>query len=555
MSGTAKPSSRVQHLACFLLALVLSSQLVIPPVSGQGIVTGGGSWRLLSSNAGIPAMHAAVTRFNNVILLDRTDVGPSQINLANGKCRDDPNDQTLTHDCTAHSVIFDPDSNTVRPVEVLTDTWCSSGQFVTNGTLIQTGGDFDGNQKVRQFTPCPSSGTCDWVEEPGNELQVGRWYSTNQLLPDNSIVIVGGRGVYTYEFIPANGRPTFDLPLLHTTQDPGGLNDNYYPYVHLLPDGNLFIFANRDSVLLNYVTNTVVRTYPTIPGEPRNYPSAGSSVMLPLDGATGYTVAEIVVCGGSEYGAYHDYNAQYPASNTCGRMTATSTSPNWVMETMPIRRNMGDMILLPTRNVLIINGAQQGSQGWGGVYGNATLNPVTYLPNAASGSRFLTYAASTIPRVYHSTANLLPDGRILVAGSNSHQYPTYTGIFPTELRLESFSPPYLQSAYSSIRPGWQTWPGAVAFGQTFTITINVVTPPAGLVEVNFISCPFVTHSFAQGQRLLKLVVGKPTPTAIAQRYSVSVTAPPNGIVAPSSWYMAFLNNNGIPSRAVWIHVG
>lgn len=65
-------------------------------------------------------------------------------------------------------------------------------------------------------------------------------------------------------------------------------------------------------------------------------------------------------------------------------MTVTSTTPQWVMETMPSRRNMGDMILLPTRNVLIINGAQQGSQGWGAVFANPTLDPVAYLPKCCS---------------------------------------------------------------------------------------------------------------------------------------------------------------------------
>lgn len=175
-------------------------------------------------------------------------------------------------------------------------------------------------------------------------------------------------------------------------------------------------------------------------------------------------------------------------------MTVTSTTPQWVMETMPSRRNMGDMILLPTRNVLIINGAQQGSQGWGAVFANPTLNPVAYLPSAAAGSRFLTYTASAIPRVYHSTANLLPDGRILVAGSNSHQYYTYTGTFPTELRVESFSPPYLQSQYTSSKPGWVAWPNTVAYGQAFTITIALVTAPTATVEVNLISCPFTEGS-------------------------------------------------------------
>lgn len=55
----------------------------------------------------------------------------------------------LKHDCTAHSVLFDPSTNSVRPLTIQTDTWCSSGQFMPDGTLMQTGGDFEGVRKVR----------------------------------------------------------------------------------------------------------------------------------------------------------------------------------------------------------------------------------------------------------------------------------------------------------------------------------------------------------------------------------------------------------------------
>ncbi len=57
--------------------------------------------------------------------------------------------QTSTVDCTAHSAIFDPVSGTIRPLFIQTDTWCSSGQFDADGTLVQTGGDNDGLSKVQ----------------------------------------------------------------------------------------------------------------------------------------------------------------------------------------------------------------------------------------------------------------------------------------------------------------------------------------------------------------------------------------------------------------------
>jgi hypothetical protein len=208
--------------------------------------------------------------------------------------------------------------------------------------------------------PCDPSGTCDWVESATLELQSGRWYSTNQLLPDGRQIIFGGRSAFNLEFIPASANGPLYFPFLNATND--DQNDNLYPYVHLLPSGNLFVFANRDSIEYNYLTDTVVRAFPQIAGEPRNYPSAGSSVMLPLLGSNNFSLVEIVVCGGAQYGAYLNSASQTPCSSTCGRMVVSDPNPTWDMtDVMPFPRCMGDMILLPTRDVMIINGAQQGT--------------------------------------------------------------------------------------------------------------------------------------------------------------------------------------------------
>lgn len=163
--------------------------------------------------------------------------------------------------------------------------------------------------------------------------------------------------------------------------------------------------------------------------------------MLPLESGNEYSVVEVLVCGGARDGAFMDYREQYPASQTCGRIVVTDDDADWAMEDMPMRRTMGDMILLPTGDVLIINGAERGSQGWGKA-SDPVYTPVKYATYDAE-DRWLTLAAGTIPRVYHSTANLLVDGKILVAGSNTHQYYTFNSEFPTELRVEAFSPPYL----------------------------------------------------------------------------------------------------------------
>lgn len=507
-----------------------------------------GAWELLVSNAGIASMHTAVTRFNTVVLLDRTNIGPSRKLLPKGRCRHDPYDAILKRDCYAHSALLDLSTNQLRPLMILTDTWCSSGQFLPDGSLLQTGGDLDGFRKIRKFEPCDTTESCDWVESDDVALTEGRWYATNQILPDGSVIIVGGRGSNTVEYFPPRSAAAVDFPFLADAEDKQ--MDNLYPYVHLLPNDNLFIFANNKAVSYDYRGNKIVRNYPMLDGGPRNYPSAGSSVMLALIGD--YSTAEIVICGGAQFGAFIERSTDTPAHGSCGRIIATAPNPVWEMEDMPFGRIMGDMVMLPTGEVLIINGAQAGTQGFE-MGSNPCLYPVLYRPDQPVGLRFMTLNPGTVPRMYHSTANLLPDGRVLVAGSNPHVFYKFEAEFPTELRIEAFSPEYLSADRSNIRPVLVEIPEKVRYGEEFSIFVTVTLPIVGIVEVNLNSAPFSTHSFSQGQRLVKLAVNPAVPDDNG-RYHVVCTAPPTAVVAPPGFYMAFAVNQGVPSVARWIQL-
>jgi hypothetical protein len=507
-----------------------------------------GTWELLVPNAGIASMHTAVTRYNTVVLLDRTNIGPSRRMLPEGHCRNDPNDVTLKRDCYAHSVVLDLKTSEIRPLMILTDTWCSSGQFLPDGTLLQTGGDLDGLRKIRKFQPCEADGFCNWVELKDVELVHGRWYATNQILPDGSVAIVGGRATSTIEYYPPRESGPVLFPFLAEVEDKQ--MDNLYPYVHLLPNGHLFIFANNKAVLYDYEANKIVRDYPPLNGGPRNYPSAGSSAMLALQGD--FSTAVIVVCGGAQFGAFIEKSTDTPAHGSCGRIVATAPDPVWEMEDMPFGRVMGDMVMLPTGEVLIINGAQAGTQGFE-MASNPCLYPLLYRPDQPLGLRFMTLNPGTVPRMYHSTANLLPDGRVLLAGSNPHVFYKFEAEFPTELRIEAFSPEYLSLDRANLRPMIEGIPETVSFGESFDVSVSVSLPVVGIVEVNMGSAPFATHSFSQGQRLVKLAVTSAFPDG-DHRYKIQCTAPPNGMVAPPGYYMVFAVNQGVPSVARWVQL-
>nr|GFA60704.1 aldehyde oxidase GLOX1-like [Tanacetum cinerariifolium] len=335
------------------------------------------------------------------------------------------------------------------------------------------------------------------------------------------------------------------------TNDPK-LENNLYPFVFLNPDGKLFVFANSRAILFDYSKNEVLRMFPEIPGgDPRNYPSTGSAVLLPmriLKGNVG--VVEVLVCGGAPKGAFSKaLNGTFVrALRSCGRIRVSDPNPNWVMETMPLARVMGDMLLLPNSDVLIINGASSGTAGWENGR-DPVLHPVLYKPNNTLGDRFQVQTPSTIPRMYHSTAILVRDGRVLVGGSNPHIYYNFTNVlYPTELKFEAFSPSYLDSSLCGLRPKISSDSQTqFRYGDQVKIRFMLsghVDPNSLLVTM--VSPSFNTHSFSMNQRLL-ILDGVNTTTPIGNsKYQVVVTAPPSANVAPAKYYLLFVVYQQIP---------
>ncbi|GAV64230.1 Glyoxal_oxid_N domain-containing protein/DUF1929 domain-containing protein [Cephalotus follicularis] len=535
---------------------LISSQSLLPFGSSQG------EWQLLHASIGISPMHMQVLHNNKVIMFDRTDFGLSNLSLPGGRCRHDANDTALETDCTAHSVLYDIDTNSFRPLMVQTDTWCSSGSVLPDGTLVQTGGYNDGDRVVRTFNPCMND-DCDWVEFP-QYLSRRRWYSSNQILPDGRVIIVGGRGQFNYEFYPRSIESSsfslfFSFNFLRDTADE--YENNLYPFLHLLPDGNLFIFANTRSLSFDYNQNRVVREFPPIiDGNPRNYPSSGSSVLLPLDEFKGIE-PEILVCGGAPKGSYYQatHGVFISGSSTCGRLKVGQENPSWVMEQMPIPRVMGDMILLPNGDVIIINGAELGAAGWENGRGPIT-RPVLYRTYTERIDwRFSVLSASPRPRMYHSSVVLVPDGRVIVGGSNPHVYYNFTNVeYPTDLSLEAFNPPYLSAEYAPIRPRILSFDNNIGYGKTFSVrfTVQQYSTERFLLSIRIVAPSFTTHSFAMNQRMVVLKMNSNSNIAgIPSTYEVSVLGPSTAQIAPPGYYMLFVVHANIPSPGVWVKIG
>jgi len=291
----------------------------------------------------------------------------------------------------------------------------------------------------------------------------------------------------TLEYYPpknihgANGLPIY-LPFLSET-----LNSNLFPIAIALPDGRVFIAANRDAMIYDWVTN-VEQRLPKIPNGVRvTYPMSGTGLLLPLHPDKNYE-PEVLLCGGSSIDdtrAGYDISSQEPASAQCSRMVLTpeGISAGWQVEEMPGPRLMVDAVQLPTGDLLLVNGAGTGIAGYGNVQNqvgasnadNPVFTPVLYSPSKERGSRFSEAGMprSEIPRLYHSVASLTPSGEIMIAGSNPNLDRSDIE-YGTEYRVEWLSPPWTRLA-DGERPEIVNGPERLAFGTTEWLEVKMKT--------------------------------------------------------------------------------
>ena len=75
------------------------------------------------------------------------------------------------------------------------------------------------------------------------------------------------------------------------------------------------------------------------------------------------------------------------------------------------------MVPLPDGTYMIMNGAQQGVAGFG-LATDPNLQALLYDPTQPLGSRISILNTTIVARMYHSEAILLPDGRVLISGSD-----------------------------------------------------------------------------------------------------------------------------------------
>ncbi|KAI9649851.1 hypothetical protein NHQ30_002433 [Ciborinia camelliae] len=439
-----------------------------------------------------------------------------------------------------------------RPMHVKTDVFCSASIVLPDrlGRQINIGGwALPSTIGVRFYTPDGQPGVAsknDWEEnyqEVG--LQVGRWYPSAMVMANGSILVVGGEE-------GSNGKPVPSLEIIPRPSGAGVLYcdylnrtdpNNLYPYLAVLPSGGIFIAYYNEARILDEVTLQTKTVLPNIPAAVNNflggrtYPMEGTAVLMPQSAP--YTdPLTVMICGGSTPGPEI-------ALDNCVSLQPEVAGTNWTIERMPSKRVISSMVALPDGTFLIVNGGQQGFAGFG-LASEPNLNAVLYDPSKPLNSRMSSMANTTIFRLYHNEAVLVPDGRVLITGSD----PEDTR-FPQEYRVEVFLPPYLLNG--ATQPKFTLGNGNdFGYGDTITLTAVLYQGTPSTIRISIMAAVGATHGNSFGQRTFFPAFSCSGTAANAR---CTITTPPNAHVYPPSWAMLFVLDKGTPSVGQWVRIG
>ena len=392
------------------------------------------------------------------------------------------------------------------------DIFCSAQALLEDGRVLVVGGhDCDGPELGIAMVNIFDPGTMTWTRGP--DMEYRRWYPTATTLADGRVLVTAGSVMGLLDYVPY---PELYDPKTNswTTLAPASPAIPNYAFVFQNSDGRVIFAGSDEAKMATYALDVDTQTWSTV--DPRIL-DAGSGVM--------YRPGRILKAGSSYLSEPADNGGNVPSAATTYVLDTGAGSPAWrQVGSMAQARTHLNLTVLPDGNVL----ATGGSRDIGGLTPSRAVLPAELW--SPTTETWTTVATMATPRMYHSTALLLPDGRVLVAGGGR--------LGPDDfLSAEIYSPAYL---FKGARPSITSSPATLGYGGTF----DVGTPDsARIASVALIRNGSATHSFNMDQRYVPLNFTQ-TPTGL------SVTAPADAETAPPGYYMLFIvDDRGVPSVA------
>src|SRR3984893_1290481 len=291
--------------------------------------------------------------------------------------------------------VWDPVTGAISVQQVSWDVFCNGGSFLGDGKCMIVGGTakydpFYGDQRVALFDPI--------TEMPFlvQNMAHGRWYATAITLSDGRVMAFSG----TTETGTTN-------QAVEIYTEGVGWSPEYiapwtpplYPRLHLLPDGRVF-YSGAEGPYSRYF-NMPTHTWTFGPSMHQTYRPYGNSVLLPLLPELNY-IPQVMILGGGIPNASASTETINPNPGG-GGWKLSGNMPSGA-------RVEGQSVLLPDGKLLACGGSAINEKASTATLGADLYDPETGIWSSASSNVY--------PRLYHSTALLLPDGRVALMGSN-----------------------------------------------------------------------------------------------------------------------------------------
>jgi Domain of unknown function (DUF1929)/Kelch motif len=439
--------------------------------------------------------------------------------------------------------LLDPVTRTTRAVhppriaereDEPANIFCAGQSFLDDGTVLVMGGTIGRREGLDTiFTFDPVSET--WRRQAN--MHHGRWYPTQVLLADGRTVVLDGLNEQGQPNVNpqiesyTRWGPTQDfVTLLSIRGQPGQPpTGGLYPHTFQMPSGRVLVAGPEPSDSWFFSLNRIgALSWEDAPNPTRRH-VFGSGVLLPGD-TSGST--KVALISGVERDALLDTGTSTPIP-TVETFDEVNPAAGWTAAP-PLNHGRGhhNTVQLPDRSMVTVGG------GYGILNGNRrsgdpAIHRNVELYDAATGQWTLGPAQDEL-RTYHSTALLLPDGRVMSAGDDG-----YGG--SSNDTAEIYEPPYL---FKGARPTIASAPDSVEHGDTFTVETSADATKAVLMAP-----AAVTHANDMSQRHVPLAA------TVAAPGTLTVSTPAAPELAPPSYYMLFvLNDAGVPSVAKFVRL-
>ncbi|MFI8793100.1 galactose oxidase-like domain-containing protein [Streptomyces sp. NPDC055105] len=497
-----------------------------PVCTGTGAQCRDGKWDVLPAQNPVRSMHSVVLKNGKVLLIAGS--GNNTDNFAAGSFT---------------SAVYDPEAGTYKVIPTPDDMFCSGHIQLSDGRVLIMSGNkaypaadgshgYEGYRHSYVFDPDTETYT------QTNDLNDGHWYPSATELGNGDVLSFGGlredsTGSVTAEKWSAAQNKWLPLSQVNQTWSYWGL----YPSMILMQDGRLFysgshVFGNgtpgTGSAVYDYDANTVT---PINGLQNKDQRDQSASVLLPPA-----QDQRVLTIGGGNIDSNPDGNRLTDLIDLKQPNPAYSAGPllpqgtvDLPTGTVPQTGAQGKMyvsaVLLPDGKILETGGGLHNRAD--PVHETSIFDPQT--------ETFAPVAADPEARGYHSSAFLLPDGRVMATGDNP-------GNGTWNHNVSIYTPPYLfkgpRPQITSVTDNHWTYGSSQRISVDRTIARAELIRPAA-----------VTHSSDPNQRFVDLPLTVVNGTTI----DLNVTSNPN--VAPPGWYMLLaVDANGVPSVAKWVHL-